>query len=145
VLADLEQSIQESWRRVWRVGVAPLLPLDGLVALERALETDDPRLLQAATCSPPPLACVQDFPVEACCLVAFAGWHGNNLHTVSDVENYFADVCHEADQQLGEAGAIRWLLIWFDETPRVEMRRLLLPEVKREIARRTDESANDDR
>src|SRR6266511_3011955 len=64
----------ESWRKVWRDGLAPLLSTEGLEALRRALESDDARLLQGATTTPPPLQCVQDWPVEAACGVGFCGW-----------------------------------------------------------------------
>jgi hypothetical protein len=42
----------------------------------------------------------------------------------------------EADRALGEPGACRLFLRWFDETPRAEMRRQLLPEVQRALAER---------
>ena len=67
----------ESWRKVWRDGIAPQLTDAGLEALAQALETDAPELLQGATTSPPPLACVQDWPVEAACPVGYAGFHAN--------------------------------------------------------------------
>jgi hypothetical protein len=126
----------ESWRKVWREGVAPLISTEGLEALARALEGDDPRLLQGATTTPPPLQCVQDWPVEAACAVGYCGWQGDGLETVAEVEEFFAKVCFEVDQQLGEPAACRWFLNWFDETPREEMRQLLLAEVKRELAQR---------
>ena len=44
----------ESWRRAWRVGLAPGLSRAGLEALSAALLRNDPRLLQGATTSPPP-------------------------------------------------------------------------------------------
>jgi hypothetical protein len=45
------------------------------------------------------------------------------------------------DQRLGEPAACRWFLNWFDETPRDEMRRLLLPEVQQLLAERQAEGA----
>src|SRR5712692_10367123 len=54
----------ESWRKVWREGLAPLLSTNGLEALRQALVTDDAQLLQGATTTPPALQCVQDWPVE---------------------------------------------------------------------------------
>ena len=129
----------ESWRKVWREGLAPLLSTEGLEALSRALTSDDPRLLQGATTTPPPLQCVQDWPVEAACGVGYCGWQGDGLETVAEVEEFFARVCFEVDQRLGEPAACRWFLNWFDETPRDEMRRLLLAEVSRALAaRRSD-------
>lgn len=126
----------ESWRKVWREGVADQISTSGLQALRRALLTDDARLLQGATTSPPPLQCVQDWPVEAACGLGYCGWQGEGLETVAEVEEFFARVCFEADQRLGEPAACRWFLNWFDETPREEMRRQLLPEVNRSLAQR---------
>jgi hypothetical protein len=116
--------------------MAPLLSTSGLEALAQALTNDDARLLQGATTSPPPLQCVQDWPVEAACSVGFCGWQGDGLETVAEVEEYFASVCFEVDQRLGEPASCRWFLNWFDETPREEMRRELLAEVKRVLAER---------
>jgi hypothetical protein len=126
----------ESWRKVWREGVAPLLSTTGLEALQRALTNDDARLLQGATTTPPPLQCVQDWPVEAACALGFCGWQGEGLETVAEVEEFFARMCFEIDQRLGEPAACRWFLNWFDETPRDEMREELLGEVNRALAQR---------
>jgi hypothetical protein len=126
----------ESWRKVWREGVAPLLSTAGLEALRQALTTDDARLLQGATTTPPPLQCVQDWPVEAACALGFCGWQGEGLETVAEVEEFFARMCFEIDQRLGEPAACRWFLNWFDETPRDEMRDLLLAEVNHALDQR---------
>lgn len=126
----------ESWRKVWREGVAPLLSEEGLVALAKALTEDDKRLLQGATTSPPPLTCVQDWPVEAACPIGYTGWQGDGLTTVGEVEEYFARMCFEIDQRIGEPAGCRWFINWADETHREEMRRHLLYEVQRELARR---------
>jgi hypothetical protein len=126
----------EAWRKVWREGVAPQLSTAGLEALRLALTTDDQRLLQGATTTPPPLQCVQEWAVEAACAVGFCGWQGDGLETVAEVEEFFARVCFEADQALGEPASCRWFLNWFDETPREEMRRQLLAEVGRTLAQR---------
>ncbi len=126
----------QSWRKVWREGVAPLLSTPSLEALDRALKDDDSRLLQGSTTTPPPLQCVQDWPVEAACALGFCGWQGEGLETVAEVEEFFARTCFEIDQRLGEPAACRWFLNWFDETPRDEMREQLLAEVQRALAQR---------
>lgn len=126
----------ESWRTVWRDGFAKILPVAGLVALRTALEVDDPRLIQSATTTPPPLMCVQNWPVEAACALGFCGWQGEGLSTVGEVEEFFARMCFESDRQLGEAGAMRWFLNWFDDTPRDEMRRELAAEIELALAAR---------
>ena len=131
----------ESWRKVWREGLAERISTSGLTALRRALLNDDARLLQGATTSPPPLQCVQDWPVEAACGLGYCGWQGDGLETVGQVEEFFARICFEADQALGEPAACRWFLNWFDETPREAMRQQLLPEVNRCLAHRLAKQA----
>lgn len=126
----------ESWRIVWRNGFVPVLSTLGLFALRDALRTDDPRLVQGATTAPPPLLCVQDWPVEAACALGVCGWLGDLLDTVGQVEEHFAKCCFEADQRLGEPAACRWFLNWFDDTPRDDMRRDLLAEVELALADR---------
>lgn len=136
----------ESWRKVWREGVAQLLSLEHLEALATALETDDVRLLQGATTTPPPLQCVQDWPVEGACALGYAfaacnrGFADNGKNqeaaTVGDVEEFFAICCFECDQRLSELAGCRWWLNWWDETPRQEMFALMLPEIKRTLERR---------
>jgi hypothetical protein len=126
----------ESWRKVWREGFAPVLSTAGLQALRKALTADDTRLIQGSTSSPPPLMCVQDWPVEAACALGFCAWQGEGLETVAEVEEFFARSCYEADQRLGEPAACRYFLNWFDDTPRPQMRKLLLEEVNQTLAER---------
>ena len=126
----------ESWRKVWREGIAPQLSTAGLEALQQALVRDDERLLQGSTTTPPPLQCMQECPVEGACGVGYCAWQGDGLETVGEVEEYFARRCFEADQRLGEPAAVRYFLNWFDDTPRDEMRRELLAEVNRTLAER---------
>src|SRR5438552_2567754 len=125
-----------AWQRAWREGIAPKLSDRGLLAMKKALETDDPTLIQGASVQPPPLQSVQQWPVEAACAVCYAGWEGGGLGTVVDVEEFFARVCFEADQALGEPSAARYFINWFDETPREEMRAGLLAEVNLTLAQR---------
>ncbi len=123
----------EAWRRIFRDGVAPLLTVEGLQALKNGLIRDDPKLIQGATTSPPPLMCVQDWECEAACALGYCGWVGDGLETVGEVEEFFARMCFEIDQRLGEPAACRhWLNFW-DETPRDQLRLLVLPEVERSL------------
>ena len=134
----------DSWRKVWREGLVPQISTAGLEALRAALHSDDPQLLQGATTSPPPLQCVQDWPVDGACALGYCGWRGDGLETVAEVEEFFARMCFEIDQRMGEPAACRWFLNWFDDTPRPEMRQHLLAEVQRELARRlSDEDEAD--
>jgi len=126
----------ENWRHVWREGFAPIISNTALEALRDALSSDDPRLIQGSTTVPPPLMCVQDWPVEAACALGYCGWQGDDLETVGQVEEFFARLCCEADQRLGEPAACRWFLNWFDDTPRAEMRAELAAEAELTLAER---------
>jgi len=128
----------ESWRKVFREALAPQLSTPGLEALRMAMATDDARLLQGATCMPPPLNCTQDCPVEGACGIGYCAWQGDGVATVGEVEQFFSRICNEVDQHFGEPTACRWSLSFFDETPRYEMIRLLLPEVELALASRQD-------
>lgn len=130
--------LPQSWQHAWRVGIAPLVSTEGLEALLEALTFDDTTLIQGATTTPPPLMCVQDWPVEVCCAMGYCGWKGDGLETVGEVEEFFAHMCYEADKLLGEPAGVRWFLNWFDETPREHMRRELSEEVQRELAARAN-------
>jgi hypothetical protein len=125
-----------AWQRSFREGIAPLFSTRALLALKRALTRDDPALIQRRTTEPPPLQAVQEWPVEAACAVAFAGWQGEGLATVGQVEDFFARICFGADKLLGEPAGCRWFLNWFDETPRGTMRQALLAEIDLALAGR---------
>jgi hypothetical protein len=126
------------WQDVFRRGFAPQLSSAGLVALRAALVSNDKRLIQQATMFPPPLEACACMPCEAACAICFTHAFVSKtlLKTVADVEEFFGRVCHDADQTLGESGAVRWFLNWFDDAPREEMRAALLVEVDAELARR---------
>ncbi len=115
----------ESWRHVWRNGVAPLLSRECLLALRRGIMTDDPELVQGATAIP----CVRQFDCRAACAIGYAGWKGHELDTVEEVEEFFARMCLEIDKRLGEQAACRGFLNHFDETPREVFFPMLLEEV----------------
>ena len=121
----------EPWRRCFRDGFAPHLPTAGLEALRAALETDDPRLIQGCTAHTEHCYHGPRFmqPVTGACAVGYCWWQGDDVRTVEDLESQFSISCWEADRLLGEHAANRFFPNWFDETPRDEMRRLLLPEV----------------
>lgn len=126
--------MSQSWKEVWRKGIGPLLNRKELEALRDALVNDDPRLIQGATTTPPPLQYVQDWPTEAACALGYCGWQGDGLTLVKDVEEFFARKCWETDQALGEPAAIRWFLNTYDDWPRDEMRREMIIEVQRSLA-----------
>lgn len=131
----------EMWRQSWRAlcdirkddGVY-LIPTEGLRRLARALASDDTRLLQGATTSPPPLLSVKDWPVEGADPIAFLGW--TDGIAVAELQEFFAETCFALDMALQEPAGCRWLLNWLDDTPRDQMRLLLLAEVHMELRNR---------
>jgi len=128
-----------TWQQVWRDGIAPQFGRGQLLALAEALRTDDVRLTQGSTTTPPPLMCVQDWPCEAACALGYCGAVENGgfmVATVGTVEEFFAKACHECSVRMGAPAAERHFLNWFDDTPRDEMRRELLAEVERALAGR---------
>ena len=145
----------ESWRLVWRDGFVPQLTKQQLEALRDALASDDPRLIQGATTTPPPLMCVADWAVECGCVLSYCGVVANGGFESLTIKDYwdkvknnptpckvgtaeeeFAKLCFNADQRLGEPAACRWFLNWFDDTPRNEMREKLLGEVELNLKER---------
>lgn len=134
----------ESWKTVWRDGFQPGLSTRGLEALLHGLQTDSRELVQGATTSPPPLQCVQDFPCEAADAIGYCGWKGEDLVSVSEVEEAFAKTCFEADQRMGEPAAVRWFLNFWDDTPRPALFREVVAEIERELARRRAEHLPED-
>jgi hypothetical protein len=135
VVSDPAEALP-TWAVVFRNGIAPELTTAELTALRVALDLDDGRLTQGATTTPPPMDCAKHMRCEGACAIGYAGWVGDDLPTVGDVEEFFARVCWDADQRLGEAGGVRHFINWFDETPRDEVRRLLLAEIDRVLAER---------
>ena len=111
----------EAWRKVWRQGIVPQLTLGGLKGLLRALEQDSSRLITGATTSPPPLQCMANEPVRACCPLCLALLDGNQPHAISVgmLEERFAMACYDAPPALRHGVAPRELLEikWTREEP----------------------------
>lgn len=119
----------EYWRRVWREGIAPQLTVYELSGLAHAIASDDPKLIQGATTSPPAFGAFLKLQCEAACAIGYCGWLGDEPRTVGEVEAFFQRVCDGADAAMEAPAALRYFLNWVDDTPRDEMRRQLLAEV----------------
>ena len=133
----------ERWREVWRRGIAPQLSAWALEALRDGLERDDPALVQGATTSPLAEG-VPGWPCEGCCAIGYGPWRAGGLETVGEAEAFFATVVRGVEQRMGEEGATRGFLNWYDDTPRELMRSELLAEVERSLARLGAEANEDD-
>jgi hypothetical protein len=126
------EAMTEAWRRVWRQGLVPQLTRLGLEGLEKALDKDLPTLMTGATSFPPPLACMENEPVEKCCPLCFALLDGNRPEYVSvgPLETRFAEACWGADERTGMPGGIKYFLNFVDMEPWEKVRRELLAEVR---------------
>ncbi len=118
----------EAWKKVFREGIVPLLTRDQLLLLKKGIEEDDQALVQGVTCIPPPLSCVEDWPVESCCALSYIGWK-SGLLTVKEVEDFFAKICFNIDKQIGEPAACRWFLNAWDDNPRKKVFFEVLEEI----------------
>lgn len=112
-------TVAAGWRHSFSHFIRLMGP-EGREALLAGLESDDSRLIQGATTMPPPMMCVQDWDVEAADFIAYAGWIGHGRGTVGEAEEYFARLCFNVDQAMGEPAGCRWAINWWDETPRGE-------------------------
>src|SRR5262245_10259495 len=104
----------QAGQKVWRDGIATLLSTAALTALAEALCSNDPHLIQGATTNPPPLPVVEHWPCEGACPVGYAGWIGEGLETIGEVETFFARMVHEVDKRLGAPGACRPFFSFWD-------------------------------
>src|SRR5262249_25482250 len=94
-----------------------------------------PELIQGQTALPL-WPCPPDWPAEGACLIGYAGWRGEGLQSVGEVNEFFAEMCTAIDGLMHEPGGCRHLMNAYDVWPREEMIRELLPEIEREQARR---------
>jgi hypothetical protein len=133
----------ESWKLVWKKGFLPNLTNAQLTILLHGLKNDSQRLLQGCTTTPPPLLCVHDWPCEAACGLGYILLETpGRAATVGEVEEFFARLCYDADEKLGEPAACRWFLNFWDDTPRSELRGLMIAEIESNIAERNTRAEN---
>jgi hypothetical protein len=118
-----------AWKKAWRDAISPQLSTRGLEALRRALATDDKRLVQGQTTSPPPLRCVEDWQLEGGDPIVIALWIGDGYSTVGQAEEQWARLCCKVGHELGDPSGVRFFLNWWDSEARDVVRQQLLIEV----------------
>jgi hypothetical protein len=120
------------WQWAWREGVAPQLSTAGLKALQNALESDDPTLIQGQNLLPPPLKSHESENVVAACAICFAAWKGDyrEAASVAEIDARFAEICFRAGELLNQPDGVGSFLTQYDSWTREEMRQNLLPEVR---------------
>ena len=122
----------ESWREVFRKAFVKVAPKEGLQSLYQALQDDDQRLIQGQSTEPAPLMSLQGHPVEGACMIGYCAWRGGegDVKTVGETEEAFADLVWKCDQIMGGHAESRWLLQYWDDTPREDARRELIKELE---------------
>jgi hypothetical protein len=133
----------QTWVKIWREGVAPLLSTPGLEALRVALASDDPELLQGRNTKTDNELPDSDDECTGACPLGYVGWKGEPLETVGEVEVYFAALVETINVRAREPATASFFLQWVDDTPRDEMRQALLIEVNRALAARHGEDEPD--
>jgi hypothetical protein len=125
-----------AWQTVFPEGIAPQLSTRALEELHKALTRNDPALLQGQTTDPLPCPETDPRPVAAACPIALAGWRGERLRSVAEVEGFFAQVVRKAGKALGEPEAVRSFFEFTDTADRETFLRELRAEVGLALAER---------
>lgn len=121
----------EAWRTMWRENIAPRLPTGGLEMLRKALLVDDARLLQAQTVEWRSRWSGLWEEVIGACPVAYCHWRHRWWLSPGNLYAFFwgvEDGC--PGKRIGPFTS------WWDNGERYDVRRQLLAEVNRELARR---------
>lgn len=129
----------DKWEIAFRVGFAPELPLEGLIALREALKNNSVGLQQGTTTDS---SCGSD-NVRFACAIAYCGWKGYGLKTTQEVREFFSRMGTQASINLSEQNPpVPYVsfIDWFDKVERDEMRKQLLPIVEDIIEQRTEEA-----
>lgn len=135
---------EASWQVVFRKGFMPQWSTESLQSVRALLLTDDVRIGQGFTTTPPPLMCHQDWPVEACDVVTYCSTPDAFDATVGECEEGFARACFNADKTVGEPVTCRLFLNWYDDTPRYQMFAELVAEIDAELRRRQPPQSEND-
>lgn len=116
---------------IFEKGISPFLPLEGLIALKEAIETDSDELLQGET-----VEGTYQGKIAGCCAIAYTGWYAGFFGPCEDAIFYLDDRRAEADERLGIEDATDQFIAWYDDIPRVDLQTEFLPVVERCINER---------
>lgn len=128
----------EAWREAWRRGFAPQFHSETLRGLLAALRSNSVQIGQDYTCYPWPNPSNYERACESACPVGYCGMV-DGLETVGEVNEFFGEVCHNADRLLGGPGECRHFLNAVDSWSRPQLLANLIPEV--ELALQNREAA----
>lgn len=134
------QAESPTWQEAWHRGIVPQLSIPELEVLADALERDDPELIQGNTCDN---GGDDDETIYGACAVGYCGWKALGIQEATELNNYFCDLVDEAQKAFpGVSMPIQTFFLWFDQMPRRQMIEQLLPEVRKALAVRREESSN---
>lgn len=126
----------ESWKTVWRNGIAPQLTDADLISLGRALAENDFRLTQGTIADPCVNGGDDSLRCARACALAYCAMVGLPGASVGYVTDRFEAIVEESLRLTGNAQATEVFLRWFDGWPRDKVFRDLLSEVACELFRR---------
>lgn len=106
------------YEKAWHEGFALVLPAAGRTRLRAALEHNDNRLVQRHAACP---VGSPNYPCAAADAIGFAVWSPGD--TVAQVGLRWVNAFTEAYRLTGDAASF---VVWYDTTPRDEMRRTLM-------------------
>ncbi len=134
----------EPWRECWRDFIAPKLTTKGLSALADALARNADALRQGITINK------DEYDEWGGCAVGYAAFYGVTSPTDKPDAQLAAEMCVWISRNIfvrkcatsGDSLADDFIR-WFDNMDRLVVFRELLPEVNRELARRTEQPTED--
>ncbi len=127
----------EAWKKVFHDGLVPHLDMYDLGWLKQLLQENSVKLIQGTTVLPS--GAWGKEKAERSCLLGCIGML-RGIQTVDEIEEFFASMCFSIDDTMGEPAACRWLLNFYDDTPRREMIDALLPEVDIALKKKEQEA-----
>ena len=124
----------ESWKKSF-AHIADVCGVPALQVLRTAVSENYCSLIQGTTVAYEPATNPGDRTVCGACAVGYMYWKADDMDFADDVEEAVAATFSEVAKKAGWDRAPDLFTNWYDETPRDEMRRELLPVIDANIRR----------
>lgn len=133
-------TMPEATRRVFHEGFVPLLKDEELWVLKGWLTMAPERFKQGYTLYPVPTPAEEPYMMPDCgCLITNIG-RINMLKYADELYEYFARMCYNIDQNMGEPSAVRYLLNWYDDSPWEDVKNGSIEELEAALQCRKNKS-----
>lgn len=119
---------------MWRAKtVIHAMKTENLIAVRKAMLTDDYHLIQHKTWQPPTCSAYEDFPAAGACFTGYCDFA--TAPSIKDISDEFERVHAEVDA--GQyCPILSFFCEWYDRTPRKQAFKELLPLVDAELTKR---------